>query len=59
MNNGSTKWTLSLPVSMSTVQHTIVFKEIRLHNADFQADFQVQERDADSTGRKIFYKKFL
>ena len=61
MNNGSTKWTLSSPVSTSTVQHTIVLKEIHLRHADFQADLQVQDRDVDSTWRKIgtftnFYK---
>jgi len=49
MNNGSTKWTLSSPVSTLTVQHTIVLKEIHLLHADFQADFQVQDRDVDST----------
>ena len=49
MNNGSTKWTLSSPVSTSTVQHTIVLKEIHLRHADFQADLQVQDRDVDST----------
>jgi len=53
MNNGSTKWTLSSPVSTLTVQHTIVLKEIHLLHADFQADFQVQDRDVDSTWRKI------
>ena len=61
MNNGSTKWTLSSPVSMLTVQHTIVLKEIHLLHADFQADFQGQDRDVEACEGKlellqIFYK---
>jgi len=48
INNGSTKWTLSSPVSTSTVQHTVVLKEIHLLQPDFQADFQVQDSDVDS-----------